>query len=238
MGTNETVTKSLSRCKRCGTCCKKGGPVLHREDKSLLNGGPIKYEQLISIRKGEMAFLPLHDEPEPTAQELVKISGKGKNWECTFFNRQKNSCAIYDHRPLECRLLQCWETSALEAIVGHNTLARVDIITRDNPVMEFIQHHELECPVPRPDKLHIALSSEPEGLEALAELTELVRKDLAIRADAVMRFNIPLSLELFLFGRPLHTILNVYGLSVIENDGHIQITPRQASRFISARTAR
>ena len=221
---NEVKSQSISECKRCGTCCIQGGPSLHLEDKDLLENGPIKLEQLITIRKGEMAHFALHDEPVPIMQELIKIAGKGKEWECTFLEHDEKLCTIYEHRPLECRLLECWNTSELETVVGQNTLTRGDVIASDNPINEFIRFHELKCPVPAADKILMALSSGEEGQGVLTELTELVRRDLAIRAEAVEKFNIPLPLEMLYFGRPIHIMLNAHGLCAIEKDGIIHIS--------------
>ena len=77
-------------CIRCGTCCKKGGPALHLEDKEILLAGHIKRESLITIRKGELALSPLSGRPGPVEKELVKIAGKGKGWVCCFFDEKKN----------------------------------------------------------------------------------------------------------------------------------------------------
>jgi Fe-S-cluster containining protein len=214
----------IQECKRCGNCCKKGGPSLHPEDKSLLTDGFIKHYHLITIRKGELVLGLLDDDPEPTAQEMVKIGGKGKDWACIFFDGQNNSCSIYEHRPLECRLLQCSETSALEEIAGHNTISRIDLIPSNHPIMGFILNHEKQCPIPDQERFHAAASRSPESEEALAELTKLVRKDLDIRSDAADQFDMPLPLELFLFGRPIHTLLAAYGLAATEISGNITIT--------------
>ena len=221
---NGVKDQSISECKRCGTCCMQGGPSLHLEDKDLLINGPIKLEHLITIRKGEMAHFALHEEPAPIMQELIKIAGKGKEWECTFLEHDEKLCTIYEHRPLECRLLECWNTSELETVVGQNTLTRGDVIASDNPINEFIRFHELKCPVPAADKILMALSSGEEGQGVLTELTELVRRDLAIRAEAVEKFNIPLPLEMLYFGRPIHIMLNAHGLCAIEKDGIIHIS--------------
>ena len=197
---------------------------MHPEDKFLLTDGIIQYDHLVTIRKGELVLSPLDEDPEPTAQEMVKIAGKGKNWECIFFDGQDGVCSIYDHRPLECRLFQCWETSALEEIAGHNTLSRIDFIPSSHPVMECILNHEKQCPIPDPDRFYAAASYSPESKEALAKLTELVRKDLEIRAEAVEQFDLSLSFELFLLGRPIHSLLSVYGLTVTQDGGTITIT--------------
>ena len=58
-------------CIRCGTCCLKGDPVLHHEDKKILLAGHIGYQHLVTIRKGELAFDPLSGKVEPVPKELV-----------------------------------------------------------------------------------------------------------------------------------------------------------------------
>jgi len=228
---NEDVDQTQSECKRCGTCCIKGGPSLHLEDKDLLTDGHIKLEHLVTIRKGEMAHFPLREEPEPITQEMIKVGGKGKDWECGFWDPDTKLCTIYEHRPLECRLLECWDTSELENVVGKNYLTRADIIAPDDSINEFIQFHELKCPVPAPDKIRMALSPEGEGPDVLAKLTELVHRDLVVRAEAVGSLDIPLPLEIFYFGRPLHIVLNAYGLCATEKDGVIQITKQDPGSF-------
>ena len=70
----------------------------------------------------------------------------------------------------------------------------------------------------------MALSSEGEGPKILAKLTELVHRDLVVRAETVGRYDIPLQLEILYFGRPLHIVLKAHGLCAIEKDGVIQIT--------------
>jgi Fe-S-cluster containining protein len=201
------------------------------EDKELLKKGHIKLEQLITIRKGEMANLPMQDEPEPIAQELIKIVGKGKEWACIYLQRDEMECTIYENRPLECTLMECWDTSSLENVVGQNTLTRADIIPSDNPINEFIKYHELKCPVPAPERIRTALSSDEESTQALAELTELVQRDLFVRTQAIERLNLSLPLEIFYFGRPIHVMLNAHGLRAIEKDGTIQIIKQDPGSF-------
>src|SRR4030065_1553251 len=135
---HSATPEGATRCIRCGTCCKKGGPSLHLEDKKILLAGHIKRESLITIRKGELAFFPLSGRPEPIEKELIKIAGKGKGWVCFFFDEKESSCAIYAHRPLECRLLKCWDTAQLLSVIGKETMTRTDILGEDEPVMRLI----------------------------------------------------------------------------------------------------
>lgn len=59
-------------CRRCGTCCIKGGPSLHREDLPLVEEGRIRVQDLVCIRSGEMAY-------DPRRGAAVRTSGTGQN---------------------------------------------------------------------------------------------------------------------------------------------------------------
>ncbi|MCX5877405.1 MAG: YkgJ family cysteine cluster protein, partial [Deltaproteobacteria bacterium] len=62
-------------CKQCGTCCRKGGPALTREDLDLIRQGHIRHDQLITIRQGELGYNPATGKLEPVPVELLKIRG-------------------------------------------------------------------------------------------------------------------------------------------------------------------
>jgi hypothetical protein len=47
---------ALDHCRQCGTCCRKGGPAIHREDKKLLENGHIPLRYLFTIRKNEPVY--------------------------------------------------------------------------------------------------------------------------------------------------------------------------------------
>jgi Fe-S-cluster containining protein len=201
-------------CIRCGTCCLKGGPVLHREDKEILLSRHAGYQHLITIRKDELAFNPLHVKVEPTPRELIKVTGKGKDWSCYFYDEKGSACTIYEHRFLECRLLKCWDTSDLVSIIGKDTITRADIINPDDPILFVIETHERECPYLEINNLIITLPQETDKSKYLAKLTEFVRKDLAIRSYALSELGLKAEFESFIFGRPLFKILNACGISV------------------------
>lgn len=201
---------------RCGTCCLKGGPALHEEDKDILLAGHIRPAQLITIRRGELAFSPLSGKLEPLQKELVKVAGKGKGWSCFFYDTEKSFCTIYNHRPLECRLLKCWDTAELLSVIGKDTLVRTDILGRGDPVMKHVKMHETECSLPKVEALISVLLKNKKDPEALAKLSVLINEDLAIRSHAIAEFGFSLEAELFVFGRPLFKILNARGLQVFD----------------------
>ena len=208
------MSKNITQCIRCGTCCLKGGPILHHEDKNILRGGHIGYQHLVTIRKGELALNPLTEKLEPVHKELIKVVGKGKDWCCFFYDEKETSCAIYDYRFLECRLLKCWDTSDLISVIGKNTITRYDIINPDDPILWVIETHERDCPLHEVENLIFTLSQGTDKSKTLAKLTELVRKDLTIRSYAFSELGLKAEFEFFIFGRPLSKLLSDRGITV------------------------
>jgi len=215
-GIHGLTPEGATLCIRCGTCCKKGGPSLHLEDKEILFAGHIERESLITIRKGEFAFFPRGGRPEPIQKELVKIAGKGKGWVCCFYDEKKSSCTIYAHRPLECRLFKCSDTVQLLSVIGKDTMTRADILSADDPILRFIETHEQECSISMAEDLISVLLEKNDDPEALAKLTSLVHRDLTIRSRAISEFGLSLEAELFLFGRPLFKILSARGFQLMK----------------------
>ncbi len=221
MGTKKTLkrlkdihnspSQPVTDCIRCGTCCRKGGPSLHKEDKKIILAGHIDREHLITIRKGELAFSPLMNRLEPVQKELVKLAGKGKAWVCCFFDEKKSACTVYTRRPLECRILKCWDTAELLSVIGQNTLDRFDIISKDDPLLTFIEVHEKECSLEKAEGLISALVREKDNAALLEKLNALVQRDLTLRSQAISKFGLSLEEELFIFGRPLFKILRSRG---------------------------
>jgi len=211
-------------CIRCGTCCQKGGPVLHQEDKKILLDGHVGHQHLVTIRKGELAFNPIRNKLEPVRQELVKVSGKGEDWSCYFYDEKEASCRDYAHRFLECRLLKCWDLSDLLRVIGKGTIVRADIINPNDPIMEVIETHEQECPYHEVKNLLSNLSSGKDESKSLARLTELVRKDLSIRFHTISELGLQAEFEFFIFGRPLFKVLSSRGLTVNEAHSGIHLS--------------
>jgi Fe-S-cluster containining protein len=209
-----------TQCERCGTCCMKGGPALHLEDAELLKKKIIGRESLITIRKGEPVILPDREAPVWSKTEIIKLRGKPSEWTCIFFDGSNSSCSIYQHRPQECALLKCWDTVALRGIAGRNLLKRSDIIAGDEPVMQYIDAFENECGF---EILAMMNLDRHNGIsrETLAELNDMVNRDLTIRATAQKDLNLSLELELFYFGRPVFTVLSQFSLIPREVNGKI-----------------
>ena len=200
----------------------KGGPALHLEDKKLLEQKFIDRESLITIRQGEPVFSLEADKPQISGKEIVKLKGKNTEWTCIFYEQETSSCSIYLHRPLECILLKCWDTTELEAVAGKKLLSRCEIISQNEPVMRYIQKHERECGLEILTQIDIN-NQKSIDKNVLAKLTGLVNKDLAIRSEALNQLNLTLDLELFYFGRPVFKILSQFNLIPREINGKIHL---------------
>ena len=204
-------------CDRCGTCCRQGGPALHGEDRKLVLSGRLKFEDLITVRRGELAVEPLAVKPTPVKQEFLKIQGRGADWCCTLYDEESSLCTIYEDRPLACELLECWNPDAVLAITGQDLLTRFDCIGEEDPLLPVIRFHEEQCSCPDMHEIEEQLEGGGLGQNRLAELTAVVNMDLAIRERAIHDFGLSVPLELFYFGRPLFHLLAPLGIRCRES---------------------
>ncbi len=210
-----------TQCKRCGICCTKGGPALHRSDLPLIERGILQVKMLITIRKGELVHKPDDATPQAVGCELVKISGTGREWQCFYYSEDDQGCMIYENRPQSCRELQCWNTGAVEELIEKDTLSRFDIVDTDAPIYSVMQEHESSCPCPDLEEMREAIAE--KGPIDLEHLEKLVNEDIAIRTATVQSMNISLAEELFYFGRPIFQLLQQIGLKVLEEEGRLKL---------------
>lgn len=210
-------------CRCCGTCCQKGGPILHTEDRQLLDAGHLNRENLITIRQGEQVYMPIADNVEQAASEMLKLRGQTGEWTCFFYDAAAKNCRLYDNRPLECRLLKCWDTQALEAVIGTNLLSRKDLLDDHDPLRRLIDIHDRECSCATLAGLGADLGKVRDE-EILTQLTELIHRDFLLRLVALKELKLEERLEFFLLGRPLFKQLAPYGIKVFEENGKVRLT--------------
>lgn len=209
-----------NECDQCGTCCEKGGPTLHTEDLDLIRRGVLSIDDLVTVRAGEIVLDPETGKPEVTEVELIKIQGRAGQWSCRFLKADR-TCGIYAHRPLSCRLLECWNPDDSLAIAGKKLLSRSDILAESDPLHSLLGIYDQQFVLPDLIDLTVRLQSEEQRQSTLSHLQGLVEKDLLFRALAADRFAIPVARELFYFGRPLFHLLAPLGVSMTETPGGI-----------------
>ncbi len=203
-------------CRRCGTCCRNGGPALHRQDRPLVDDGRIPAHRLYTIRPGE----PVRDNVKQDrltvcSQDIIKIRSRPGTRGCIYFDPPGNACTIYMHRPVECRVLDCRQTAAIEALYDRERLCRRDLIGEVEGLWDLVSDHERRCSVWQVTALAEDWRCNGQGSRALErELMGKVRYDLELRRLLVEKRRMVEGLLDFVFGRPLTLVLRSLGVEI------------------------
>ncbi len=204
-------------CTQCGTCCRKGGPLLHKTDIPLLTEGHISFSHILTLRAGELAFDPVYNKLIPLEEEALKIHGSGETkhpWHC-IFHKDKN-CGLHPQRPAQCAALHCTDTSALQAMYHEDRACRADIFHAQAGWQELVEAHEEQCPlhplVSHGRILHESQDSHDQA-QATQEILQCVRYDMAFRELCVEKAQLPQEILPCLLGRPVHHFIQSLGLA-------------------------
>jgi len=193
---------NLTECKRCGTCCKKGGPSFHIEDRALIEDGFISAKFLYTIREGEPVRDDISERIVYAPSDIIKIKGQKNGWTCFFYDEIEKRCAVYEYRPLECKLLKCLDTRDIERVFGKNLLTRKDIISTVEGLWDLVIEHDQRCSYKKIRKL-IDGSGKTKKVDLSGKVAELIEYDRIIRELVVKKGELDPELLDFLFGRPL-----------------------------------
>ena len=216
---------SISECARCGICCEKGGPCFHLEDRMLIEKGKIPSKYLYTIRRGELAHDNVKGCLKPVESDIIKIKGKEESWTCIFFDEGKKGCTIYDVRPLECRVLKCWDIRELEQIYTNTRLTRYDLVSEVKGLWDLINDHQSRCDYKKIQSLMKDLAGSNSN-DAQRKIQEIIRYDDEIRKLVVSKGRLDADVLDFLFGRPLTKTLRNYGIKIHQQDKKIRLGGR------------
>ena len=196
-------------CIRCGICCQKGGPTLHRQDLELFQEGTLKPSHVYTLRKGERVYHNVYDSVVCLDREMIKIKEQSGSRCCVFFDSIKKACTIYNQRPLQCKALQCWDTKKLEQVLTLPTLTRRDLVPTGFPFLEVLTAHDKRCSLLKlTELLKKTTGDSPDNLKD--EIRDIVQYDSAIRPFMVNQAGIHESELDFFFGRPLSLLLQAH----------------------------
>lgn len=218
------MSKVITECIRCGTCCKKGSPSFHIEDKMLIEKGIILSKCLYTIRDGELSYDNVKESILPAASDIIKIKGQKDSWTCIFFNEKENECTIYDDRPLECRALKCWDTLEIEKIYFKNRLTRKDLISTIEGLWGLVEDHQKRCSYIKL-KLFIDALNKDKKDETLKGILDIIEYDARIRELVVQNGGLDPEMTDFLFGRPITETIKMYGFKIIKQDDNYRLIP-------------
>lgn len=199
---------TIQGCSRCATCCRKGGPALHLEDRPLVEQGFIHTRFLYTIRRGEPARDPVRDRHVRVDGDIIKIKGGTDNWACCFLEADANRCRIYERRPLECRELQCWNPARLERIYERDRLSRRDLLAGIDGLWELVEDHERRCDYDRIRSWLQGLSG-PGADENRRRLEEARSYDADARRLLISRGGLEAGMLDFLLGRPVEQVVRL-----------------------------
>ncbi len=209
-------TLSHTQCIRCGVCCQKGGPALHCEDKALFEKGVIDLDCLYTIRKDELVYDNVSERLEPALADIVKVKEQTnpndlKATTCHFFNWETNNCTIYPHRPLECRVLKCWDVRESIQIYNKNRLTRKDILGHIKGLWELIEEHQIQCSYAKFRKL-LRKTNTVQNNDAKHRkmINEMIGYDKHLRALIIQRNYLKADALDLIFGRPLTDMQHHY----------------------------
>lgn len=202
----------------------KGGPTLHLEDRSILETRNIKRSDLYTIRKGETVYNNVAGKPSVLSEEIIKIKGTGESHACIFYDHNQKGCAIYANRPIECRVLKCWDTKDLEAVFEKNRLCRQHLIPPDTTLAHIIAAHEQRCSYLTLETL-INKMRGPDATEAVEKVIEQLQFDHYLRTFIAKKFELPIEEMDFFFGRQLTTTIRTFGLQVKQEGDAFLLTP-------------
>lgn len=209
----KSIDQNRTHCIRCGTCCRKGGPALHMEDIHLVKGGKIPCKFLTTIREGEPAFDNVKGRIVPAASDIIKIKNKKNHRACLFLDdANKNvSCAIYDIRPVECRVLECWDTTAIEKRYDKNRLTRKDLLLEKKEMWDLIIDHQRRCGY---DRIRQILNEPDDGshTKTKEEIRFLIRYDAHLRSLLSEKGGMDPDMMDFLLGQPLSATVRRLGI--------------------------
>jgi hypothetical protein len=186
-------------CRRCGDCCRLGGPALHRDDLPLWTRGLLAPRDLLTLRRGEWVTDNVAGGVGPSPGELVKLAPGPDGRSCRFF-RLPPACTIHADRPLECRTLSCQAPQALEALYRQGRLARADLLPAGGALAALCAEHETATDLVRLAGLCArALAGDRPARE---EVGRIVRLDAAFRELLPARAGLAPDTLPFYLGRP------------------------------------
>lgn len=208
-------------CTRCGTCCASNSPVLLKDDLPLIISEALSYDSLYTIREGEL--MKSHDnETFEASMDFIKIKGKNGTAECIFYDGEAG-CKIYENRPAQCRIFNCWssheELTGLEA----KRLLRKELFDSAEVLLNIMDAHEKKCSY---KKLTDALERVAQGSEdAAAEIIDMLAYDTYARPFFQEKFNIPQNAMELILGRPMMDTIKEYGFKVEKNRDEYILLP-------------
>ncbi|MCD6306273.1 MAG: YkgJ family cysteine cluster protein [Deltaproteobacteria bacterium] len=214
--------KDRRQCIRCGECCLRSGPSLQLRDIPLVMEGPIAPAHLYALRVGELVWDNVHQQWQKTGTEIIKVKEQKGTRACLFYDAAKKACTIYEHRPVQCVAMKCWDPSEFMRVYQEPKASRKDIIFDPN-LLRLMAVHEAQCGYDRLE--HFVKAIENTGEEAVKEVLGILKWDHDLRRMAPENLGLPHDALDLVFGRPLTHTISMFGLKAVRKpDGSYLLT--------------
>lgn len=207
--TTMNTPEPRTHCIRCGECCLKSSPTLHRADLALLTGGLLQREVLYTLRKGELVRDNVRGRIIPADQEMIKV--RERKGGCVFYIEEEKSCRIYANRPSQCASLECWNPERFLDLYQSARLQRQDVV-EDGVLLGLIEEQERRCSYAVLQD-HMRCISE-DGEKAVEEILQLLKFDFHLRPFLSQKLGLRMEEMDFFFGRPITETIVAFGLRV------------------------
>ena len=194
------------------------GPALHIQDRELLTSGIIGFADVVTIRQGEIVVQPDTGQPIAYRGGIDQVPGAGRAVVLPVSRSRRpgpvpsTSTGLW---PVVSRnagsRTRCWRSPARSCSAVLTSSPRT---IRCCPWFVCMTS-SASCRTW--SRLRSSLANAGKRDRTLAELKEMVEKDLMFRTIAIDQFQLSVAQELFYFGRPLFQLLIPLGVSVTEN---------------------
>lgn len=212
------------RCLRCGTCCRKASPTLYLDDLPAIEAGHIRRTSLFTLRRGERLRSARLREMVILERDLLKLRERPAGG-CLLL--EDHLCRDYDHRPLQCRHLECWSGQHAGDLDDRPRLDRRHLYQDDETALALIDEYEIKLPAERLiNALDAALEGDPRAArEALA----FIELDHKLRAGIEERFGYEGNELELLLGRDAVEVVRSHGLIIQLDENAEPIFSRRGS---------
>lgn len=210
-----THTDPEIECRRCGTCCQKGGPALHIADQALVESGKIALKHLLTIRQGELAYDNVGGTIAPAVTDIINVNTcRNSDSPCVFYEPRRKQCRIYENRPSECQALNCRDTRKIERIYSTARLTRRHLLSKVEGLWDLVRDHQERCDYGFISELATQIRQGRQPEQAQQQLLDLIYYDEALRKTTIAHAGHTSEMLEFLFGRSLSFTVQMFQLKL------------------------
>ncbi len=216
------MEKPRDHCIRCGECCLRSSPSLQVSDISRVIEGPIKRSDLYTLRAGELVRDNIQGGLKRTERELIKVRERKETGTCIFYDDPGKQCTIYEHRPIQCAAMKCWDERDFIQVYREPKADRRDLI-HDRNLLRLMEAQKERCGYALLERA--VRDIEMIGEKAVEKILAILKVDHDIRSLTQQKLGVDFDDLDLIFGRPLTETISMFGLKVVrELDGSFFLT--------------